>query len=450
MSESGGRAYRGAKNLVLCSDGTGNSGGKARGTNVWRLFNAVDRYGAADADGQPLEQRTFYDDGVGTDTLRWARALGGAFGWGLSRNLRQLYTFLVMNYEKGDQVFLFGFSRGAFTVRSLAGMICRCGLLDREAFLDLPPGERERALARTLRAYRSATVMPAPSEGETAEARAHAVRRALAIDDLPFRDACIPIHFIGVWDTVDAVGLPFDDVKVVDWIWRRLFKRRLWGFHDRTLSAQVHHAYHALALDDERRTFHPNVWDHENAPADPGAGVERARPSGVTSGAPATRAIEQVWFAGVHSNFGGGYAKDSLSLVSLDWMMGKAERHGLRLVSGRRQEYRDASDAQGRLYDSRTGVGVFYRYAARNLYERPADPPPDDAGLLTLLRYTVLKSIRPETAAMPTPHIHASVFERIARGTDDYAPKVIRERHEIAWTDGGPFADQDAPPNGAR
>ena len=191
-----------------------------------------------------------------------------------------------MNYEKGDQVFLFGFSRGAFTVRSLAGMICRCGLLDREAFLDLPPGERQRALARILRAYRSAKVMPAPSEGETPEERAHDVRRALAIDDLPFRDARIPVHFIGVWDTVDAVGLPFDDVKVVDWIWRRLFKRRLWGFHDRTLSAQVHHAYQALALDDERRTFHPNVWDHENAPADLGAGAEPARPNGLTSGAP--------------------------------------------------------------------------------------------------------------------------------------------------------------------
>ena len=130
--------------------------------------------------------------------------------------------------------------------------------------------------------------------------------------------------------------------------------------------------------------------------------------------------------------------------------MGKAERHGLRFVPGRRQEYRDASDAQGRLYDSRTGVGAFYRYAVRSLYERPADPPPDDAGLLSLLRYTVRKSIRPKTAAMPTPHIHASVFERIARGTDDYAPKVIRERHEIAWTDGGGFADQDATPNGAR
>lgn len=165
MSESGGRAYRGATNLVLCSDGTGNSGGKARGTNVWRFFNAVDRHGAAEDDGQPLEQRTLYDDGVGTDTLRLARALGGAFGWGLSRNLRQLYTFLVMNYEKGDQVFLFGFSRGAFTVRSLAGMICRCGLLDREAFLDRPPGERRRALRRILRACRSAKVMPAPSEG---------------------------------------------------------------------------------------------------------------------------------------------------------------------------------------------------------------------------------------------------------------------------------------------
>ena len=360
-----------SKNIVICSDGTGNNGGKTRGTNVWRIFNAVDRHRDA------LEQITFYDDGVGTDKLRWRHVLGGAFGCGLSRNLRQLYAFIVMHYEPGDKLFLFGFSRGAYTVRSLAAMICRCGLLERRAFLNLSPAERERALKRILKAYRSAKALLEPREGEADEDQVQRNRRALKLDDLKFRDTRILIHFIGVWDTVDAVGLPFDDFKVIDRIWEKFFGRRLWGFHDRTLDLQVQHACQALALDD---VFHPNIWAPRHG-------------------------IEQVWFVGVHSNVGGGYPKDSLSLISLDWMMGKAEERDLVFLRGKREEHRSAADAHGRLYDSRAGTGAFYRYAARNLYERSADP-----------------------------HVHASVFERIARGTDRYAPKVLRESCEIAWT----------------
>ena len=119
------------KNIVICSDGTGNRGGKTHGTNVWRIFNAVDRY------HPDIKQITYYDDGVGTDDILWLRLLGGAFGYGISRNIRQAYGFLAMNYEEGDRVFLFGFSRGAFTVRSLAGMICRCGLLTRESLVQV-------------------------------------------------------------------------------------------------------------------------------------------------------------------------------------------------------------------------------------------------------------------------------------------------------------------------
>ncbi len=361
------------KNIVICSDGTGNSGGKKRGTNVWRIFNAVDRYHT------DLQQITFYDDGVGTDTLRWARLLGGAFGWGLSRNVRQLYAFLVMNYEAGDKIFLFGFSRGAFTVRSLAGMIVCCGLLRREHYLQASLGKRNRMLKRILRAYRREST----DAGE----------RIQKLFDLH----PIDIEFVGVWDTVDAVGLPFDEVRRLDWVWRKLFGVRLWGFRDRRLNSKVKNGYQALAIDDERRTFYPNVWETREG-------------------------IEQVWFAGVHSNIGGGYPKDAMSLVTLDWMMGKAEAVGLWFIEGRREEFRREADVHGRLYDSRTGLGAFYRYAVRNLGTRPA--------------------------------IHASVFERIARGSGNYAPKVISERLEenkdldqskytVAWTDKGPYASAD-------
>jgi uncharacterized protein (DUF2235 family) len=111
------------RNIILCSDGTGNTAIKGRGTNVFKLYEALDL--------DPEKQVAFYDDGVGTERLRPLAALGGAFGFGLSRNVRQVYTALARVYEPGDRIFLFGFSRGAFTVRTLAGFIAACGIVDR-------------------------------------------------------------------------------------------------------------------------------------------------------------------------------------------------------------------------------------------------------------------------------------------------------------------------------
>ena len=444
------------KHIVLCSDGTGNSGGKKRGTNVWRIFNAIDRHNA------PLRQVTYYDDGVGTDTLWWPRLLGGAFGFGLAKNLRQLYSFLVMNYDAEDKVFLFGFSRGAFTVRSLAGMVCRCGVLDRDWFLALTRKERDAALRRVLLAYRSAAVDTHADNQQIAR-----TRQFLNLGTLRFRPDRVPIEFLGVWDTVDAVGMPFDDLKIIDWLWRRLRRRRLWGFHDRTLSRHVHHAYHALALDDERSTFHPNVWSDATKTVG-----DKDKTVGDKDKTVEDNTRQQVWFAGSHSNVGGGYPKDSLSLVSLDWMMGNAARHGLVFITGRRAEVQTSMDAHGRLYDSRTGIGMFYRYAPRNIYSRPANPLSDAAKLTDVLGYTIkkyvwyvirnflktdysggfltklrcrlkayVKPVKP--IEMPPPHIHASVRDRIVQGTEFYAPKVIRFPRTIAdadfvWMDGRP------------
>src|SRR5918993_271152 len=99
------------KNLVLCSDGTGNSGGKLNGTNVWRLFLAVDQDLAPPDQGR--RQVAFHDDGVGSESFKILRFIGGAFGWGISRNLCELYEFLIQTYDPGDDIYLFGFSRGA-------------------------------------------------------------------------------------------------------------------------------------------------------------------------------------------------------------------------------------------------------------------------------------------------------------------------------------------------
>ena len=361
------------KNIVICSDGTGNSLSKIHGTNVWRIFNAVHRHDPA------LKQITYYDDGVGTDSIKLLRLLGGAFGWGLKRNILQAYAFLAMNYNEGDKVFLFGFSRGAFTVRSLAGLIGRCGLICRDKFLRADSHKTRKAMLRqVMKAYRSTKKFYNKS-GENHQKKACRIRKELGLCNL--KPHSIPIHFIGVWDTVDAVGLPFDKLKrKIGCIWANISNRRLWHFNNNVPHHCIYNAYQALALDDERKTFHPLLWKSES------------QPSNSTN-----THICQVWFAGAHANVGGGYPKDSLSLVPLLWMMDRANSRGLRFLASKWREYREAADPHGRMYDSRTGMGMIYRYAPRNIYEHEGDPA-----------------------------IHASVFDRIARRTDYYAPKVIR------------------------
>jgi uncharacterized protein (DUF2235 family) len=149
--EESGEAAKG-KNIVLCSDGTGNRGGKTRGTNVWAIFNAVWR--GLDCRGQlaPRSQVAFYDDGVGTQSMLLLKILGGAFGWGYSRNIRQLYKALVTAYDRGDAIYVFGFSRGAYTVRGLVDMVMSCGILNRHQFYS--SAELDDAVWTVFRAYR--------------------------------------------------------------------------------------------------------------------------------------------------------------------------------------------------------------------------------------------------------------------------------------------------------
>jgi uncharacterized protein (DUF2235 family) len=119
------------KNVIICSDGTGNTAIKDRGTNVFKLFEAVDLNGhRTNPKLQP--QVALYDDGVGTESFLPLKLLGGAFGWGMKRNVLKLYTGLVRIYDLGDQIYLFGFSRGAFTVRTLCGLVAKCGILNWE------------------------------------------------------------------------------------------------------------------------------------------------------------------------------------------------------------------------------------------------------------------------------------------------------------------------------
>ncbi len=368
------------KNLVVCSDGTGNTAVKNRGTNVFKIFEAVDLNGHR-SDPHLTPQIALYDDGVGTESFKPIKLAGGAFGFGLGRNVRQLYKELARIYDPKDQIYLFGFSRGAFTVRTLAGFIAKRGLLDPSNIATAD--DLEAAVKHEYREYRRGRhpvlvdkFMPAGG----GKARATADGQYLKHPD-------VRIRFIGVWDTVYAVGLPFHLGDIVNSL---VFRFKFTNFQ---LSPIVDQACHALAIDDERQTFFPLLWDER--------GEDPAR---------TPKRIEQVWFAGAHSNVGGGYPKQGMSLVALDWIMTRARPEGLRFVETDRALARDHANVDDKLYDPRAGLGIFYRWKPRNIPRLCGD-----------------RGVR-------EPLIHISVLERVAHGTDDYAPGNLPSEAVVAVT----------------
>ncbi len=377
------------KNIVICSDGTGNYDINGRGTNVFKLFEAVDLNGHR-TDPAKTPQVALYDDGVGTQSLKPVKVISGAFGWGLSRNVKQLYTELVRAYEAGDRIYLFGFSRGAFTVRTLVGLITDCGILDQSRF------RNEAALQKAVKAayeehrkhYRTFWQEFFVGEKSGDPGREFRARNEGQIH--PYDQTTI--EFIGVWDTVDAVGLPVDEAT--DFINYFIYRFK---FPDQHLHPKVAKACHALSVEDERRSFRPVLWaEHDEDKAG-------AR-------------IEQVWFPGVHSNVGGGYPKQGMSLVALDWMMTRAEAAGLRFIPTVRELLRELQNVNDKLYDSRAGLGAYYRYQPR------------DIGRLC-------------SECNVTPKIHYSLIERIVQGTGGYAPCTLPKEFELV-SDGMLNADQ--------
>jgi uncharacterized protein (DUF2235 family) len=301
------------KRLVVCADGTWNAreaaGGDGRGfTNVAKIAGAI---AAHDANG--LAQEVFYNPGVGTGA-GWNRLLGGAFGVGLSRNIKACYSWLVDRYELGDQLYLFGFSRGAYTARSLVGFIRNCGVLRRE--------HRDR-IGDAYRFYRDRSPEKHPRSALAARFRQQYAHPGQ-----------VAIKCVGVWDTVGSLGIPTSGP--LGWLMRRRF-----GFHDVTLSSWVENAFHALAIDERRKPFAPSLWEVADA--------ERSK-------ATFRQRIEQVWFPGVHSNVGGGYPDPRLSDITLAWMFARASECGLTLEASATR--RLDGDPCGTIYDSMTW---FYR-----------------------------------------------------------------------------------------
>ncbi|MBU0754468.1 MAG: DUF2235 domain-containing protein [Planctomycetes bacterium] len=330
------------KRIVICADGTWNRPEQNLEedfpTNVLRLARAVKPFGK---DGVP--QQVFYDWGVGS---YYDPVVGGATGKGLHKNIMDDYRYIVQNYSNNDELFFFGFSRGAYTVRCLCGLINNCGILKRPD---------ARLIEAAFEHYKKPSKAYAPNGDKSIAFRQRYSH--------PSRE----VKFVGVWDTVGAMGIPFSFLGLFD---------DKDEFYDTKIGRNVRVARHALAIDELRRDFEPTVWlPRENLD------------------------LKQVWFAGAHSDIGGSYKPDNngflLSDIALLWMLREAGAAGLMLEPHLRQGLNPHPMAT--LHQSRRS---FYRLK-KKMY-RPIDHGKGEI------------------------QIHKSVKERWD-GDPDYRPKNLEE-----------------------
>lgn len=265
------------KNIVFCADGTWNhpksqAQVENADTNVYKLYKSL---------AYTSKQATTYDSGVGTGGNLFQHLIGGAFGDGLFQKVKDGYTAIAHVYQQGDAIYIFGFSRGAYTARSLAGMIANCGL---------PTAGFDQNLVDTaFQAFRNRS------------------QRAVLLASLDkYKLFPAGITCVGVWDTVGSLGIPVDPLGI---------DNKIYGFLDTNLHPNVQNAFHAVAIDERRSEFPPTLWTPPFAPG---------------------QHVEQVWFAGVHCDVGGGYSETGLSDITLGWMLNKARTcdpvNGLELV----------------------------------------------------------------------------------------------------------------------
>ncbi len=268
------------KRIIFCADGTWDKPGQD--TNVYKLFKGLTTIS---------DQVPYYDDGVGANGSLIQKLTGGAFGLGLYQKIKDGYTKLAHVYEKDDEIYIFGFSRGAYTARSLAGMIALCGLPTANFTDDM--------VETAFNAYRN-------RDKDQRQALLNELNGSFDMYDAK-------MTMLGVWDTVGALGIPaaFGGVSPL-----------LYGFLDTSLHPDVLNAYQALAIDERRAQFPPTLWTSQPAPS---------------------QTLEQVWFCGVHCDVGGSYPDDSngsaLSDLTLAWMVDKAARLGLTFDPAFRQTY---------------------------------------------------------------------------------------------------------------
>lgn len=298
-------SLRAKKKIIILCDGTWNEPDAPCPTNIVKLARSI-----APRDSRGLVQTVFYDQGVGTEG-RLDKYLGGAFGKGVAKNVLDGYRFIAHNYTLGDDIYLFGFSRGGYTARAIAGMVACIGLLPKHRL-----GELKDAYAyyRTEPAKRNRNLFEL---GQSTE-----------------------IRMVGVFDTVGALGAPTHTGQRLSRNWI--------GFFDTTLSPKVRSAYQALAIDEQRSLFAPDIWVGEPGP---------------------NQTVEQCWFRGAHSDIGGGYPEATLSDIALNWLAKAAMLEGLELS----HLPADAGAAMVKPHDAMTGFYKALGLIGKGKIDRLAD-----------------------------------------------------------------------------
>ena len=325
------------KRIVICADGTWNDPEDEHPTNVVRMARAI-----SPQDAYGVQQVVFYDWGVGS---YYARIRGGVWGIGLQKNIQDCYRFIVQNYDEGDELFLFGFSRGAYTVRALAGLLNKCGILGRDRAEEIPDA---------FRYYKCRGSKPCDKAAENWRERRGVTSRGV-------------VRFLGVWDTVGSRGIP---TRVLGFVEQEDI------FYDAEPGSGVQVARHAVAIDEKRADFEPTLWTAKD-------GVD----------------LKQVWFAGVHSDIGGGSRPKKGKLLSdlpLAWMAAEAGNHGLAVEDHLHGDTSSLHTAE-RHWSYKPHFWLFGRHRRR---------VPEDGV------------------------VHESVCKRLAE-LDDYAPKALHE-----WLEG--------------
>ena len=297
------------KRIAIFADGTWDSPIDGPPTNVLRMARAI-RPVATKA-GVETEQIAFYDWGVGSDRKKLT---GGISGSGIDKNIMDCYRFIVHNYNPGDELFFFGFSRGAYTVRSLAGFIRNCGILKRQHASRIPDA---------YKLYRNRRKDSHPDADKSKQFRRDYAVRMLS-----------DIKFVGAMDTVGSLGIPVP-------FWGTLNEREFL-FHDTSPSRIIKHARHAVAIDENREDFDATLWDEKD-------GVD----------------LKQVWFAGHHGNVGGGLDDTGLSDCAADWILKEAEEQDLKFES----HFRNSVDPRpdDRQHDGRKHIYRMRKKIVRNI-----------------------------------------------------------------------------------
>jgi uncharacterized protein (DUF2235 family) len=351
------------KRIALFLDGTWNT--VQDNTNVWRMKSLCP---------VATDQACYYSVGVGTQYGE--RLTGGMFGYGLDDEVIRAYEWLTENYSPNDRIFLFGFSRGAFTARSLAGFISKCGLLKPGSPVSLKQlydRYRQGSGVHTIRELNNVPVADRTFE-----------EKWLLEYSMP-----IPIFFQGVYDTVGALGVPFGNVPLIS--------RSNYSFLETDLRINEDRGFHALAIDEHREAFAPTLWKktvRQDTPTYPPRPLDQ---------------VEQRWFVGAHADVGGGYANGILAQIPLQWLMRKAQMHGLLFKD---TVNIDGDESQGKIHDSFAEMadGVYRACKLWRPFYRPVGLAPVVTG--------------DQTTTTINETIDASAFDR-CRSDPGYRPQNL-------------------------